>query len=320
MSIRADRGRARGWATAAALGLAGAGGCGPHAAPPAPRAEVPEAKAAPRRDGVERYTLRGVVQAVDAAAGEVTIAHEAMPGFMGAMTMPFTVQDRKSLDDVQPGDVVTGPMVVEFRDGRVKDYELTGLTPTGLTAPTRSSRAAEAGSSAPRGPLKVGDVVPDFAVTTQDGATLRLSDLRGKVVALTFIYTRCPLPDFCPAVDGKFAELNRRVAAVPDRAERVRLLSISFDPAHDTPEVLRKHAAIRGAKAPWSFAVASPEELARVGPLLGLDYYPERDQFAHNLTAAVIDPEGRLARLEIGRNWGSADLLKAIAALLPPRG
>ena len=315
--MRAGRIRARGWAVAAALGTAGAGGCGPDPAPAA-RAPAPAAAPAERRDGVANYTLRGVVQAVDAAAGEVTIAHEAMPGFMGAMTMPFTVKDRASLADVQPGDVVTGPMVVEFSGGRVKDYELTGLTPTGLTAPTRAQ--AQADAPARPGPLRVGDVVPDFAVTTQDGATLRLSDLRGKVVALTFIYTRCPLPDFCPALDGKFAELNRRVAAVADRADRVRLLSISFDPAHDTPEVLRKHAAIRGAKPPWSFAVASPEELARVGPLLGLDYYPERDQFAHNLTAAVIDAEGRLARLEVGRGWAAADLLRAIVALLPPRG
>ncbi len=123
--------------------------------------------------------------------------------------------------------------------------------------------------------LEPGEPVPDFAMTTQDGKTLRLSDLRGKVVVLTFIYTRCPLPDFCPLMDGKFAELARTVAAVPGRAEQVRLLSVSFDPEHDTPEVLAKHAKLRGAKPPlWTFAVASHEELRKVAAPLGLTYGP----------------------------------------------
>ncbi len=316
------RSRARVLNVAAALGLSLASGCGrpePSTAPqPVPAGPKKLLEAAPKREGRQVFTLKGVVQAVDAAEGEVTIAHEAMPGFMDAMVMPFVIKDKTVLDDVRPGDVVHGPMVVDFRGGSIKNYELTDLTVTG-TAPLKKSEAAEAASTMPE-PLKVGDVVPDFAVTTQDGAALRLSELRGRVVALTFIYTRCPLPDFCPAVDAKFAELSRRISAVPARSEHVRLLSISFDPKHDTPEVLRAHARLRGAKPPWSFNVAAPEELAKVGPLLGLDYYPERDQFAHNLTTAVVDPEGRLARLELGRNWTPADLSRTILGLIPPKG
>ncbi len=307
---------------AVALGLVWGLGCG-RVEPTAPTDSTstrPKPKLpAEKREGRHTFTLKGVVQAVDAAEGEVTIAHEAMPGFMDAMVMPFAIRNKSVLEDVRPGDVVHGPMVVDFRGGSVKNYELTDLTVTG-TAPLKKPEATETTSPPMPEPLKVGDVVPDFAVTTQDGATLRLSELRGQVVALTFIYTRCPLPDFCPAVDAKFAELARRISAVSSRAEHVRLLSISFDPKHDTPEVLQAHAKLRGAKPPWSFNVATPEELARVGPLLGLDYYPERDQFAHNLTTAVVDPEGRLARLELGRNWTPTDLSRTILGLIPPKG
>ena len=315
---------ARRWRTRIAIGWLGAGTCGvlgcggpptgPAARPTAPAAETSKTSAPPRLDGRHVFTLRGVVRAVDAAAGEVTIAHEAIPGFMEAMVMPFLIKDKAVLEDVQPGDVVHGPMVVDFRQGNIKNYELTDLTVT-ATAP-RAPDPAPPGLTRPE-PLKVGDLVPDFTLTTQTGATLHLTDLRGKVVALTFIYTRCPLPDFCPAVDAKFADLNRRLSTHADRASRVALLSVSFDPQRDTPPVLQAYAKLRGAKPPWTFAVASLPELARVGPLLGLDYYPERDQFAHNLTTAVIGPDGRLARLELGRSWTPTDLSKTILSLIP---
>ena len=144
--------------------------------------------------------------------------------------------------------------------------------------------------------LKPGEPVPDFAMTTQDGSTLRLSDLRGEVVVLTFIYTRCPMPEFCPAMDAKFAELARRISAAPGRSDRVRLLSVSFDPEHDTPEVLAAHAARRGARPPlWTFAAASHRSWPRSPGPLGLTYVPGTREIEHNLRAAVIGPDGRLA-------------------------
>ncbi len=272
---------------------------------------------APPREGEQTFTLRGVVHAVDRSKNEVTIAHEAMPGFMGAMVMPFTVRDPAILDDVQVNDIVYGPMAVHFERGTIRDYRLEDLTVTGFATPKGGESTPPTASFAKSDPLKEGDIVPDFAVTTQEGQTLRLSDLRGKVVALTFIYTRCPLPDFCPAVDTKFAELTRLVTANSARSARVQLLSVSFDPKHDTPEVLRAHAARRGAAPPWLFAVADTTELARVGPLLGLDYYPDRDEFAHNLATAVIGPDGRLVRLELGRKWTPADLARTMIAAIP---
>ncbi len=170
--------------------------------------------------------------------------------------------------------------------------------------------------------LRPGEVVPNFAMTTQDGKPLELSDLRGNVVVLTFIYTRCPLPDYCPAIDKKFRRLADRLGAVKGRAEGVRLLSVSFDPEHDTPEALRKHAELVGAREPlWTFAVASHAELRKVAERLGLVYGPMPNEIVHNLCTAVIAPDGTLARLEVGtagKSWEPDDLLGTILARAAP--
>jgi protein SCO1 len=274
---------------------------------------------------VKEYTLIGEVKKVDQEAHEITIRHEAISGLMGAMTMPFRLKNGAMLDDVRPGDQVEGKLRVERENGVIKDYQLLDLTVTkpalagslvvDLSAGTPKLRAQ------PRR-LEVGDEVADFTMISQDGKTVKLSDLRGYVVVLTFIYTRCPLPDFCPLMDRKFADLAQSISAFPERAAKIRLISLSFDPEHDTPEILHKHAQIRGGTPPlWSFAVANHDELARIAPALGFVYGPGKDEIIHNLCTAIIDPEGKLARLEVGtqsNKWSSSDLLRTIYSLLPP--
>lgn len=301
-------------------------GAGCTTRPPEPSS--PAARSTPKaRDAATTratYRLVGVVKKVDPEVGQVVIAHEAVPGFMEAMTMPFLLKDRTLLQGMVPGDEVEGELRVEKAGETVKDYELADLVVTrpALAAPKRlvfSTKTATV-SEAPRR-LEPGQPVPDFTMTTQDGTSVRLSDLRGEVVVLTFIYTRCPLPDFCPLMDRKFAELAEKLSASPQRAARVRLFSISFDPEHDTPEILRKHAQVQGARPPlWTFAVASHEELAKVAAPLGLMYGPSSNEIIHNLSTAVIDPQGRLARLEVGssaRSWSATDIVKLIASLVP---
>lgn len=269
------------------------------------------------------YTLTGLVKKIDKDAKEVTIHHEAIPGFMEAMTMPFHLEDAAILDDLRPGDEVEGKLHVEREQGQVKDYRLHDLT---VTKPAPAAPLVlDLSGSTPKvvtrpQKLEPGEMVPDVNLTGQDGKTFSLSDLRGHVVVLTFIYTRCPLPDFCPYMDRKFADLAQTLATFPRRAEAVRLLTISFDPDHDTPEILRKHAQTRGASPPlWTYAVASHDQLAIIAPKLGLIYGPGKNEIIHNLCTAVIDQQGRLARLEVGtqRNkWSSADLLKTVYSLI----
>jgi protein SCO1/2 len=225
--------------------------------------------------------------------------------------MPFNVPDRADLDDVRPGDRVEGTL----RVGPTSSA-LTGLTVTDPAPPQALSLDLSGGEAKlrPKTPLlEPGQAVPDFAMTTQDGRTLRLSDLRGKVVVLTFIYTRCPLPDFCPLMDRKISELASLVGPDSERAQKVRLLSVSFDPEHDTPEDLARHAKAMGARPPlWTFAVASHVELQKVAEPLGLSYGPTEREIIHTLSTAVIGPDGRLVRLERGRSWTPAKLFQDV--------
>jgi protein SCO1/2 len=270
----------------------------------------------PSPPAVRTYKLVGVVRKVDRESGDVTIKHEAIPGYMPAMTMPFPVRDKDLLEQLQAGDEVEGTLRV-----RGDAYELTGLEITRLaTAPQIPVLAPGVGGHAK--PLAPGEPVPDFAMTTQDGEALRLSDLRGKVVALTFIYTRCPVPDFCPLMDAKFGEMARMIRALPGWSDRVRLLSISFDPEHDSPEVLARHAKLRGAKGPlWTFAVASHEELRKVAPALGLVYGPGEGEVLHNRTAAVVGQDGKLVRLATGKEgktWTAEEFVRAMRPYVTP--
>jgi protein SCO1/2 len=287
-------------------------GCRQQPPPPAPVATTTD------------YRLAGIVRSVQRESGQVVIRHEDIPGFMKAMTMPFPVKDRTLLDDLRAGDDVKGTLRVERAGGEVKDYTLVDLTVSkpALAAPP-PLRLSTAGGKLQLAPvprrLEPGEEVPDFTMTTEDGTTQALRDLRGNVVVLTFIYTRCPLPDFCPLMDRKFADLAAAVAAVPERARHVRLISLSFDPEHDTPEVLRKHARTQGAQPPlWTFAVAAHDQLARVAPGLGLTYGPTANEIIHNLSTAVIDPAGNLVSLRVGseaKSWTTSDLLREIAPL-----
>ncbi len=283
------------------LGLAGCGGAeAPKAAKPA------------------EYPVSGVVRSVDPPKGRVTIRHQAIAGYMPVMTMPFDVPDRDILTSIREGDRVTATLRVSGKESWLTDLKKVGdaedseaiekpetLVLDGSGRPVTSSAAPKR--------LAVGEPVPDFAMTDQDGRPLKLSELRGKVVAMTFIFTRCPRPDFCPRMDERFAELAKQIAVDPRRADEVRLLSVSFDPEHDSPEVLARHAALKGAKPPlWRFAVASHPELAKVLVPLGLIYGPRQDEIIHNLVTLVIDRDGTLVRLEGGSSWTPESLFGTI--------
>lgn len=283
--------------------------------------------ARPASASTRDYPLAGTVVEIKKEAGQVVIRHDEIPGFMAAMTMPFSIKDRALFEDLAVGDEVQGTLRVESVGDQLKDYELVGLAVTkpSLTSSASPSLTLSLAGGVPQlretpKLLAPGEPVPDFLMTNEDGETLKLSDLRGEVVVLTFIYTRCPLPDFCPLMDRKFAGLAAAIGAVPGRAKRIRLISLSFDPEHDTPEVLKKHAQTQGARRPlWTFAVAGHDELAKVAPSLGLSYGPTATEIVHNLSTAVIDPGGNLVKVFVGtaaNSWEPPDLLRLIKPLL----
>ncbi len=250
----------------------------------------------------------------------MSIAHEDIPDLMPPMLMDFRLEDQTLLDDVIVDDEVSGLLEVDYDDqNEITRLELVDLVVT-RPAPPRPPGAEPLTPITPPPTLEPGQVVPDLVMTTQAGEALRLSDLRGQVVVLTFIFTRCPQPEYCPLMDRKFGELAKRIARSPERAEQVRLLSVSFDPEYDTPEILAEHAQRVGAQPPlWTFAVADHEALRQVAAPLGLTYAPMTDQIMHSLSTSVIAPDGTLAHLELGNTWTPEELYGQVRQLLDAR-
>lgn len=275
--------------------------------PPACRREAPPGAG-------QRYPLQGKVVEVDLANRRLTIAHGDISGFMPAMTMPFVVleKDAALLQAVGPGDEVTATLVAP--DSRYWLEDLV-VVKKGIPDPnaTPGPRAHEP---------HPGDAMPDVALVDQDGKALRLADFRGKALALTFVFTRCPLPDFCPLVMRNFAAVDAALAGDAALAARTHLLTVSFDTRHDTPDVLRAFGKPFQKTAPpfarWTLATGKDEAIRALGGALELDYVEENRSFTHNLRTAVLDREGKLRRLFRGNEWTPEELvaeLKAAAGL-----
>lgn len=258
-----------------------------------------------------QYELRGQILGIEAARSEVLIKHENIDGFMPAMTMPFKVEDAALLADKQPGDLVTATLVV----GEV-DAHLSTLTKTGRAALDAPPPAADTPHI-----IALGDEVADGLLVDQDGQPRPFSSFRGHRVAITFIYTRCPLPEFCPMMDRHFAAVQKAVTSTPALAD-VRLVTMTMDPEHDTPAVLKPYAQKRGADpAVWSFVTGEPAEAARFASQFGL--YVERNpdsaiDITHNLVTAVVDARGRLVERHTGNDWTPAELVADLQATPAP--
>jgi len=260
----------------------------------------------------KRYEVHGQILSVDPQRKEVVVDHEDIEGFMPAMVMPYKVQDLALLEGKQPGDMVTATLVVEEVNAYLSTLTTTGHKP--IETPAAGPLITDADL------LKEGDVVPDHALIDQTGAPLTMQALRGHRVALTFIYTRCPLPDFCPLMDRHFADVQKTVGTSPALAD-VRLVSVTLDPAFDTPAVLTQHATRLGADARrWHFATGNPDEVLAFAKRFGVIAEPGDTGTAlvHNLRTAVIDPEGRLVKAYSGNMWSPAELIADLTAAPAP--
>lgn len=251
------------------------------------------------------YELQGQVLAVNPDRQELTIKHEDIRGFMPAMTMPFKVRRRALLDGRVPGDLVKATLVVKDSDAYLSAVEATGRAPLTDVPPATPLRILDTGAP-------VGDV----DLVDQSSRALKLSDWRGQVIAVTFIYTRCPLPNFCPLMDRQFADVQRALKGDARMRGRARLISVSFDPAFDTAAVLADHAVRAGADpAIWSFATGERAAIDAFASQFGVSVMrddPQEREILHNLRTAVIDPSGRLAAVLNGNEWTAAELLEAM--------
>jgi protein SCO1/2 len=260
------------------------------------------------------YQLSGQILAIELPQSRVLIKHGDIPGFMPAMTMTYTVREPALLAGRKVGELVTATLVVTDTSSWLSALTRTGEAPLPADAPVRVPVAAGVRVLAP------GDPVPSTPLTDQDDRAWSIDLWRGSAVAITFIYTRCPLPDFCPLMDLRFAEVQQRAAADPALAGRIHLLSVSFDPATDTPASLRAHAAARKAEpGVWRFATAAPDVVDRFAATFGVNVIREADgTITHNLRTAVIDPMGRVSAVLDGNQWTVDDLVGALGRALGP--
>jgi protein SCO1/2 len=248
--------------------------------------------------------VHGQVIAIDAAHSVITIKHDDIQGFMPAMTMPYNVTDPAILRGLTSGDIIDATLLV-FGSGVPK---LSTITRTGHAALPQDAPSPMTGM------LQPGDVVPDNPLKDLHGATRRLTDWRNQTLAVTFIYTRCPMPEFCPLMDRQFAAVQRSIRTDPSLSKHVRLVSITFDPEHDTPSVLAAHAKTVGADpAIWTFLTGAPADVRAVATAFGVSVAPDKEApqvLTHNLRTAVIDGGGRVVKIYNGSEWTPDMLLQ----------
>jgi protein SCO1/2 len=261
----------------------------------------------------QRYQLVGVVVASSRDQGTITLDHEAVADFMGAMTMPFNVRDDWVFDAAVADARVTATLVVDGRSSWLEDVV--------VRRPAAAGAAAAAVIPAP----DPGALVPSIALLDQTGASLALAAYGGSYYVYTFIYTRCPLPDFCPRMSENMDAIYDAVVAEPVRYGDLKLLSISIDPEYDTPDVLTAYGEryleddAPAGFARWRFATSDAAGLHDLGEFSGIRFRPDSSEFVHSLRTVLVDQDGRVIEAYIGNTWEPEDLLATLAAAVAER-
>ncbi len=256
----------------------------------------------------KRFDLKGKVVVVEADKQLVTISHEDIKGYMPGMTMPFSLPSEADLQFLKPGDEITATLVV---DGSHTWLEQVAIT----------RESADPSSATGINEAKEGDEVPDYRLVNQDGKEIRLHNYRGKALLLTFIYTRCPLPEYCALMSDNFATIDRTLQQQPGLYGKTHLLSISIDPEYDTPKVLRSYGAAHTERyqdetfSHWEFASGSKDEVKGIAQYFGLRYFEESDQIVHGLRAVIIAPDGKVAKVYRGNDWKPDEVVKEMGKL-----
>ena len=263
----------------------------------------------------KRYDLKGKVVMVEKEKRLVTVAHDEIKGYMPGMTMPFTVKDDwPFLIPLVPGDQITATLVVDGSTSWLEDVQIAHES-------TETSTKVIEGLAEP----KAGDEVPNYYLTNQDGKQIRIKDYRGKALALTFIYTRCPMPDQCTLMSNNFAIIDQELQKQPELYNKTHLLSITFDPEYDTPQVMRSYGGSFTGRYTdetfqhWEFATSTKEQIKGLAQFFGLRYYNDtssgEQQIIHSLRTAVIGPDGKVFKVYRENKWKPEEVVRDLQAL-----
>lgn len=270
---------------------------------------------------LQAFVASGIVREVKPAEKTVVIQHEEIPGYMAAMTMPFAVKNPQELDGLHPGDKVSFRMIVTANDGWLEQITVTepakssapdaNMPPT--NSPVRIVRDVE--------PLNIGDTLPAYTFTNELEQAVNLAEFRGQALAITFIFTRCPFPTFCPQMTRNFAEAQDKLRSLTEAPTNWHLFSISFDPEHDTPTTLKAYAELYQADpARWNFLTGPLIDITAITEQFGVQFWRANpsEPINHNLRTVVVDALGRVQKILPDNNWTSDELVvemvKAAAA------
>lgn len=250
------------------------------------------------------YEVTGVIRQALDASQRIRIAHDDIPGVMPAMTMAFQVTPATDAVGLKPGDRVRFKLHANESNWFVSSFALVGAEASAVPS-------AAAGPANRR--LREGDRVPEFSLVNQDDSAFTSAALRGKAMVLTFVFTRCPVPEYCPAMALRFGQLQKAILVDPRLAANVGLLSITLDPEFDRPAILKAYGEAVGANpAVWQFATGTKAEIGALTKAFAV--YTERNGVTldHTLCTALIAPDGRVLQLWRGNGWKTDEILAAL--------
>jgi protein SCO1/2 len=252
------------------------------------------------------YQVRGVVRGFAPDRTTVSIQHEDVPGFMPSMTMPFSVKDQKDIAGLKIGDGIAFRMTVTDEDLFLDQVKKIPATDVHVAEPTPTANV----SSKATARLREGEIVPFFGLTNQDGKRVTLDTFRGQSFVLTFIFTRCPVPNFCPRISQNFSELQEAIKSENGAAGKTRLLSITLDPQFDTPEILKSYAQHQKADPDiWTFATGESAEIDHLTQSFAVFVQPEGGTISHGLATALIGPDGIVIKIWRGNAWKPSEVI-----------
>lgn len=261
------------------------------------------------------YTVKGIIREISAGRRTVTLQHEEIPGYMSAMTMPFPMKSPELLDGFIQGEEVRFRLVVFPRDATID--QITAVRPSPNSVGNKPASPDIPDNQSELHLPQSGEPTPDFDLVNQDGRAVRLSDYKGKIVALNFIYTRCPLPTYCPRLMEEFEAAQKPLKDVMGR--EVVFLTLTFDPRFDTPAVLKQYGSrYKADYTSWQFFSGEPDEIRKAASFFNVAYWtsPQGTIESHTLSAAVVDRTGRVARFYSGQRWNASDLVRDVRELL----
>ena len=262
-------------------------------------------------EGPDHYDTRGVVRGFSPDRSTIEIQHENIPGFMPSMTMPFVAHDPKQIADLKTGDAISFRMAVTQKDFWIENVKRIRREEVHVAEPKQKSSVSTERDAR----LKEGDEMPAFSLTNQNGERISLDTFRDQPFVLTFVFTRCPVPNFCPRMSNNFEELQAAIKSGGGAVAATRLLSITLDPGYDTPKVLSDYAAFHHADSKiWTFATGDGKEIDSITRAFSVYRQNEGGTISHGLATALINRDRRIERIWRGNAWTPAEVTEAIQA------